>query len=127
MYGLIITLVLAVTENHQVNGLSRPALPRPTCTVASIACSRRAAIFTALWAPSAFAYERRDVGGEDRSPEQAAYNLQAYETNNRLEREGFKLDTAEEQKASLMAALSDYAYEPTKDRKESKSKDGSRK
>jgi hypothetical protein len=89
---------------------------RPTMT-------RRTAMFwgagmtalttTTSQAPPVSAYERRDVGDETRSAEQAAYNLQAYETNNRLEREGFKLETQAEQKASLMAALSDYVYEPT--------------
>lgn len=62
------------------------------------------------------AYERRDVGGPERSPDQAAYNDQAYETNNRLEREGLKLETAEEQKASLTAALSEYNYSATPDK-----------
>lgn len=59
------------------------------------------------------AYERRDVGGSDRSPETAAMNEMAYRTNNRLERAGFRLDTAEEQSASLTSALSDMSYEDT--------------
>jgi|UPI000581AFF1 hypothetical protein len=71
-------------------------------------------IGTAFGTPYAVgAYERRDVGGEGRSAEQAAYNDQAYETNNRLERQGYKLETAEEQKASLTAALSNYSYAPS--------------
>jgi hypothetical protein len=41
------------------------------------------------------AYERRDVGGADASPETKAMNLQAYETNNRLERDGLKLEVRE--------------------------------
>jgi hypothetical protein len=40
----------------------------------------------------AHAYDRRDVGGEDASPVTKAMNLQAYETNNRLERAGLKLE-----------------------------------
>ena len=60
---------------------------------------------------AAMAYERRDVGGDNRSPEGAAMNDQAYETNNRLEREGFKLDTLEEQKALLSSAMSDFSYD----------------
>ena len=64
-------------------------------------------------AAPALAYERRDVGGEGRSAETAAYNIQAMETNARLEREGFKLETQAEQQASLTAALADYAYSPT--------------
>jgi hypothetical protein len=62
---------------------------------------------------SAVAYERRDVGGAGRSAETAAFNEQAYETNNRLEREGFKLETQQEQQASLSAALAEYAYAPS--------------
>lgn len=62
---------------------------------------------------NASAYERRDVGGAGRSPEQAAYNEQAYETNNRLERSGLKLETAQEQSASLTATLSEYSYSAT--------------
>jgi hypothetical protein len=43
-------------------------------------------------AASANAYERRDVGGEDASAITKAMNLQAYETNDRLEREGLKME-----------------------------------
>jgi hypothetical protein len=41
---------------------------------------------------AAFAYERRDVGGDNPSPEMAAMNLQAFETMNRLEKDGVKLE-----------------------------------
>lgn len=71
----------------------------------------------------AVAYERRDVGGENRSAEQAAYNLQAYETNNRLERQGLKLETQAEQQASLTAALADYSYTPAAKSKNDKQKE----
>ena len=64
-------------------------------------------------APPAKAYERRDVGGANMSPETAAFNIQAYETNNRLEREGLKLETQAEQQASLTAALAEYSYSPS--------------
>ena len=47
------------------------------------------------------------------SPEQRAFNEQAYETNNRLERDGLKMETQAEQKASLSAALSEYSYGST--------------
>jgi hypothetical protein len=59
------------------------------------------------------AYERRDVGGDTRSAETAALNEQAYQTQSRLEKEGFKIETEAEQKASLTAALSDYSYSPS--------------
>ena len=57
------------------------------------------------------AYERRDVGGNDRSAATAALNEQAYETNNRLEKSGLKMESAEEQSATLTAALSDFSYD----------------
>ena len=61
---------------------------------------------------AAQAYERRDVGAEgSRSAETYAYNLQAYKTNNRLEAEGFKLDTREEEQARLSAAMSSFSYD----------------
>lgn len=61
---------------------------------------------------SAQAYERRDVGAEgSRSATTYAYNLQAYKTNNRLEAEGFKLDTREEEQARLSAAMSSFSYD----------------
>lgn len=41
---------------------------------------------------AAIAYERRDVGGSSPSPETAAMNIQAFETMNRLERDGVKLE-----------------------------------
>ena len=60
---------------------------------------------------SASAYERRDVGDDNRSATTAAYNEQAYQTNNRLEKEGFKLDTREEEKAKLSEAMASFSYE----------------
>lgn len=66
-----------------------------------------------LSAQVASAYERRDVGGEGMSPEQRALNEQAFATNNRLEKDGLKMETQAEQKASLTAALSEYSYGET--------------
>jgi hypothetical protein len=57
------------------------------------------------------AYERRDVGDENRSATTAAYNEQAYQTNNRLEQQGFKLDTREEEQAKLKAAMTSISYD----------------
>jgi hypothetical protein len=67
----------------------------------------------------AVAYERRDVGGDDRSPEQAAFNEQAFKTNNRLEKDGFKFETKEEEAATLSAAMSSFSY-PEESKKSSK-------
>ena len=60
--------------------------------------------------PAASAYER-DVGSKDRSAETAAMNAQAKETNARLEKSGFKLDTKEEEEARLSSALSSFSYD----------------
>ena len=85
--------------------------------VDGLVMDRRAAwagmISPAFVLPPVLAYERRDVGGEGRSAATAAMNIQAYETNNRLERDGVKLETEAEQKASLANALADYSYAPS--------------
>jgi hypothetical protein len=66
--------------------------------------------FAGLRPPAASAYER-DVGGKDRSADTAALNLQAKETNARLEKSGFKLDSREEEEARLSSALSSFSYD----------------
>lgn len=79
----------------------------PGCTCGS--CGFAASFGLGLRPPSANAYER-DVGGKDRSADTAALNLQARETNARLEKSGFKLDTKEEEEARLSSALSSLSY-----------------
>jgi hypothetical protein len=66
-----------------------------------------------------FAYERRDVGDDNRSATTAAFNEQAYQTNNRLEREGLKLDTREEEQTKLKAAMTSFTYESIKPQRKS--------
>ena len=112
------TVVLALIPQH-----FSPDQPLSS----SCALGRRSFVFSALGCSTflthcgANAYERRDVGGSNRSPETAAMNEMAYQTNNRLERAGFKLDTAQEQAASLSSALSGYSYEPSSTEKGKKS------
>lgn len=60
---------------------------------------------------AANAYERRDVGGEDRSMITAAFNEQAFQTNNRLESQGFKLDTPAEEAQKLSDAMKSFSYD----------------
>ncbi len=91
------------------------------CAMVSKSSSRRAFLnqsglagaFAFGLAPGvAQAYERRDVGAEGQmSAETYAYNIQAYKTNNRLEAEGFKLDTREEEQARLSAAMASFSYD----------------
>jgi hypothetical protein len=88
---------------HYVTGLSASSLRPSSSTVerrtfmsrisfALIGVVTSTAMTTAQIHSVASAYERRDVGGPDASPETKAMNLQAYETNNRLERDGVKLE-----------------------------------
>mmetsp|Transcript_17973 Transcript_17973/g.29749 ORF Transcript_17973/g.29749 Transcript_17973/m.29749 type:complete len:122 (+) Transcript_17973:75-440(+) len=72
------------------------------------------------------AYDR-DIGGESRSPEQAAYNIQAKATNARLESSGFKLDTKEEESSRLSDALGSYSYSSSGSGKSSKKTNASSK
>mmetsp|Transcript_26136 Transcript_26136/g.61383 ORF Transcript_26136/g.61383 Transcript_26136/m.61383 type:complete len:135 (+) Transcript_26136:158-562(+) len=58
------------------------------------------------------AYERRDVGADgSRSADTYAFNEQAFKTNNRLEAQGFQLDTREQEKAKINAAMASFSYE----------------
>ena len=66
----------------------------------------------------ASAFERRDVGDESRSAITAAMNEQAYQTNNRLEASGFKLDTREEEQQRLSNALASFSYDVTASKKQ---------
>lgn len=77
---------------------------------AACSCPSCGGGFAGLRPPAALAYER-DVGGKDRSADTAALNLQARETNARLEKSGFKLDTKEEEEARLSSALSSFSYD----------------
>ena len=67
---------------------------------------------------NASAYERRDVGDESRSAITAAMNEQAFQTNNRLEASGFKLDTREEEQERLSNALASFSYDGTTSKKQ---------
>jgi len=58
----------------------------------------------------ASAYDR-DVGGKSQSADTFAQNIQARETNARLEASGFKLDSKEEEAARLSEGLSSFSYE----------------
>ena len=78
----------------------------PGCSCSS--CGSSIAFFRP---PVASAAEIRDVGGSDRSAETAALNLQARQTNARLEASGFKLDSREEEQAKLSSALSSFSYD----------------
>ena len=77
--------------------------------------------------PSASAFEKREVGGSDRSATTAAFNIQNEKTYERLEKSGFPLDTREQEAARLADALSSFSYpdektSSSKGKKDSKSK-----
>ena len=74
----------------------------------------------------ASAYPRRDVGDPaTRSAATTAMNDQAFKTNNRLEQQGFKLDTAEEEQARLSSAMASFSYEDSNKKKKTGAKKGS--
>lgn len=112
---LLFAMSLLGPTVHQVRALSTRSVPTSDSRrdfLRKQAGTATVAVFGLLpVVQSASAYERRDVGGEDRSAITAAFNEQAYQTNNRLEREGFKLDTREEEQAKLSAAMASFSYE----------------
>uniref|UniRef100_A0A7S2MUJ7 Uncharacterized protein n=1 Tax=Helicotheca tamesis TaxID=374047 RepID=A0A7S2MUJ7_9STRA len=59
---------------------------------------------------AAMAYDR-DVGGEGRSATTAAQNIMAKQTNARLQSEGFRLDTKEEEQAKISEAFASFSYD----------------
>lgn len=69
----------------------------------------------------AFAYEDRKVGGDKASAETEAWNIQARQTNERLEKEGFKLDTRDEEAQKIKEAFSTFSYETSSQTKQQKS------
>jgi hypothetical protein len=74
-----------------------------------VLCTCAACLFPA----TSGAFERRDVGGDKPSALTYAFNERAYETQSRMEANGFKFETQEEQSRSLTAVLADYSYAPT--------------
>ena len=76
-----------------------------------IAAGSAAAVTSVANNDAAMAYERRDVGDDNRSMITAAFNEAAYRTNNRLEAEGFKLDTREEEAKKLSDAMKSFSYD----------------
>lgn len=106
--GSLLLLLCSVSSFElKDNGGSRRDLLKAASTFAS-----GAVVASSLFGvESASAYERRDVGGADRSAATAAMNEQAFKTNNRLEQSGFKLDTREEEQARLSSAMSSFSYD----------------
>lgn len=73
------------------------------------------------------AFEKREVGGADRSAATAAFNIQNEKTYERLEKIGFPLDSRADEQARLSDALSSFSYPASgtpssKDKKDSKNK-----
>lgn len=62
---------------------------------------------------SVSAFEARPVGGDNPGAVIASYNIQSVKTYDRLEKEGFKLDSREEEAARLSDALSSFSYPST--------------
>jgi hypothetical protein len=73
----------------------------------------------------AWAFEKREVGGADRSADTAAFNIQSDKTYERLEKSGFPLDTKADEQARLSEDLSSFSYpdsKPSKGKKNEKTK-----
>lgn len=66
--------------------------------------------------PTANAYIERDVGPPDRSTLTEAFNIRARETNARLEKEGFEMDTREEEAQRLSVAMASSSYDSMTER-----------
>jgi hypothetical protein len=91
-----------------------------TCFFLDLSDDKSGSFDLALRPKVAGAYERRDVGDDEtRSSLSAAFNDQAYKTNNRLEQDGFKFDTREEEKAKLSDALASFSYDASASKKKS--------
>ena len=113
-----VLFIFCVTESLSLTHVSRRKMFKTAAIVSSS---------FALNLDGASAYPRRDVGDENRSAATAAMNDQAYRTNNRLEQQGFKLDTPEEEQARLSSAMSSFSYDDaTTKKKGSKSKSSSK-
>lgn len=116
------TLLLLVLVSSSVRGLTTTRRKLLKTTVATTVAS------IAVQAKDASAYDRRDVGDPaTRSAATAAMNDQAFKTNNRLEQQGFKLDTFEEEQARLSSAMASFSYDDatTKKKKKPASEKGS--
>jgi hypothetical protein len=136
MWWIILYLVLSPLHGLSINRISRRSLcQRSIITISTGICTGCLGGNSVSIVNPSYAAYTREVGGSDKSPEQAAYNIQvgltqllhsnpfqcfflthkrqAQKTNERLERSGFKLDTKEEETARLSDALGSYTYEPS--------------
>jgi hypothetical protein len=87
-------LVIGVTSSVAVTNIQPTATSHNGDSTTNCRCTKCESQRT-IYNPNQFiinAYERRDVGGADASGETKAMNDQAYETNNRLERDGLVLE-----------------------------------
>ncbi|GAX10797.1 hypothetical protein FisN_1Hh338 [Fistulifera solaris] len=136
-FGICVSAVALSTEQHSSrrNFLQKCAVATPAFAIGSSLdlnlhdssgdrCScrlcRRNNVFFGV-AP-VNAYERRNVGGDNPSAATYALNEQALKTNNRLEAEGYKLQTEAEQTAEAKSFLSSYSYDADVPSSKSKAK-----
>ena len=118
VYSAMIFILFAVCQSLTIPEVSRRNMLKTTI-VSGFASF-------AIGVSDASAYPRRDVGDPAiRSAATSAMNDQAYKTNNRLEQQGFKLDTFEEEQARLNSAMASFSYDDaTSKKKKSGSKNG---
>jgi hypothetical protein len=60
--------------------------------------------------PAHAAYEVRVIGGDKPSATMAAFNLQIQQTTARLEKDGFPLDSREDEAKRLSEAMASFSY-----------------
>jgi hypothetical protein len=76
----------------------------------SCECGPCAGFGVAFRPPAAYAFEKREIGGLDRSATTAAFNVQNEKTYERLEKSGFSIDSRAEEQARLSEALGSFSY-----------------
>jgi hypothetical protein len=104
-------------KQHQPD-TSRRNFFMKSALVASSSGAAMASLFPPFVRP-ARAYEVRVIGDDKPSPTMAAFNIQIRETTARLERDGFPLDSREDEAKRLSEAMASFSYESNSNSKKS--------
>lgn len=113
--GILLCLVFPSVRSLSSDPVSRRNMLYTTIATGTASCF--------LNVNAASAYPRRDVGDPStRSATTSALNDQAFKTNNRLEQQGFKLDTPEEEQDRIRSAMASFSYDDATTKKGGKSK-----
>jgi hypothetical protein len=122
------SLVLLGTASVAMGLASPSKQPRPdtsrrnfmkSALVASSSGAAMASLFPPFVGTARAAYEVRVIGDDKPSPTMAAFNIQIRETTARLERDGFPLDSREDEAKRLSEAMASFSYESNSNSKKS--------